>query len=175
MGARPTPGGLAARLEVEVDDTDRRIVDLLQSDGRVSCAKIARGLGGRISERTVRYRIDRLRRTGVVGIVTVVNPQAVGFPVMGDVLIEVSAGNLRAIAERLATLENVSYVAASVGDSDLSIQVYARDNQQLLRFVDEVVGRLEGVIRTRTALVPWKLKDVYEWQIPAPRQATEIP
>jgi uncharacterized protein (DUF1499 family) len=36
----------------------------------------------------------------------------------------------------------------------------------LLRFVDEVVGRLEGVTRTRTVVVPWKLKDVYEWHIP---------
>jgi len=58
-------------------------------------------------------------------------------------------------------------VAASAGDTDLSIQVYAHDNQELLRFVDEVVGRLEGVIRMRTVMVPWKLKDVYEWCVPA--------
>ena len=57
-------------------------------------------------------------------------------------------------------------MAASAGDGDLSIQVYARDNQELLRFVDEVVGRLGGVLQTRTVVVPWKLKDVYEWQIP---------
>jgi DNA-binding Lrp family transcriptional regulator len=57
-------------------------------------------------------------------------------------------------------------VAAAAGDGDLSIQVYARDNDELVRFVDEVVGRLDGVLHTRTVFVPWKLKDVYEWQIP---------
>ncbi len=89
---------------------------------------------------------------------------------MGDVIIEVAAGKLRPVAEQLAAFENVSYVAASAGDGDLSIQVYARDNQELLRFVDEVVGRLDGVLHTRTVVVPWKLKDVYEWQIPESRR-----
>jgi Lrp/AsnC family transcriptional regulator, regulator for asnA, asnC and gidA len=153
-------------VERKLDARDRRIVDLLLKDGRISCAEIARALGGGTSERLVRYRIDRLRSSGVIRIGAVVNPQAVGYAVMADVLIEVAAGRLRAIAEQLASLENISYVAASAGDGDLSIQVYARDNQELSRFVDEVVGRFDGVLHTRTAVVPWKLKDVYEWQIP---------
>jgi Lrp/AsnC family transcriptional regulator, leucine-responsive regulatory protein len=149
-----------------LDDTDRQIVALLLEDGRISSAAITRRLGGRVSERSVRYRIDRLRTHAVIQCGAVVNPQAVGYPVMGDVFIEVAAGKLRHVAGLLAGLENVSYVAASAGDGDLSIQVYAHDNQELLRFVDEVVGRLEGVTRTRTVVVPWKLKDVHEWQIP---------
>jgi Lrp/AsnC family transcriptional regulator for asnA, asnC and gidA len=149
-----------------LDSIDRRIVGLLLIDGRLSSAEITRRLKGCVSERSVRYRIDRLRRHGVIHVSAVVNPRAVGYPVIGDVLIEVTAGRLRAVAEELAAFDNVSYVAASAGEGDLSIQVYARDNHELLRFVDEVVGRLEGVSRTRTVVVPWKLKDVYEWQIP---------
>ena len=149
-----------------LDDIDRRIVALLLRDGRISSAEITRRLANNVSERSVRYRIERLRRNGVIQISAIVNPQAVGYPVMGDVLIEVAAGKLRPVAEQLTTFENVSYVAASAGDGDLSIQVYAHDNQELLRFVDEGVGRLDGVTRTRTVMVPWKLKDVYEWQIP---------
>ena len=63
-------------------------------------------------------------------------------------------------------IENVSYVAGSIGNGDLSIQVCLRDTQELLHFVDEVVGTMPGVTRTRTVLVPWKLKDVYQWSIP---------
>jgi Lrp/AsnC family transcriptional regulator for asnA, asnC and gidA len=153
-------------LAFNLDETDRHIVQLLLKDGRISSAEITRRLGDGVSERSVRYRIDRLRRNGVIRISAVVNPQAVGYPVTGDVLVEVAAGKLRTVAEQLAQFENVSYVAASAGDGDLSIQVYAHDNQEFLRFVDEVVGRLDGVTRTRTVVVPWKLKDVYEWQIP---------
>ena len=149
-----------------LDDINRGIVSLLLTDGRISSAEIARRLADDVSERVVRYRIECLRRDGVIHIGAVVNPQAVGFPVMGDVIIEVAAGKLRPLAEQLAAFENVSYVAAAAGDGDLSIQVYARDNDELVRFVDEVVGHLDGVLHTRTVFVPWKLKDVYEWQIP---------
>ena len=61
----------------------------------------------------------------------------------------------------------MSYVAGSIGNGDLSIQVCVGDAKELLRFVDEVVGTMPGVTRTRTVMVPWKLKDVYQWSIPS--------
>ena len=125
---------------------------------------MARSIG--VSQRTVGYRIDRLTRSGVVQVGAVVNPQAIGLNVVGDVFLEAAPGQIREVAERFAALEEVSYVAGSIGNGDLSIQVCVRDAAELARFVDEVVGRMPGVTKTRTVLVPWKLKDVYEWNIP---------
>jgi len=138
---------------------------LLSENGRISSAEMTRRIG-HLSERAVRYRIERLVRAGVVKVTAVVNPQAVGYRVTGDVIIEVAPGMLQAVAEQLCSLDNISYVAGSVGDGDLSAQVYARDTEDLLRFVDEVIGKVRGVSRTRTVVVPWKLKDVYQWRIP---------
>lgn len=149
----------------EIDTIDRAIVDLLMEDGRMSCAEIARRLGG-LSERTVRYRIDRLRQQGLIRISAIVNPQAVGFPVVADVFLEVEPGQIMAVARKMAEYECVSYVACSTGDRDVSIQVVARDNAELYRFVTEVVGQVPGVRKTTTLLVPEVLKDVYEWRIP---------
>ena len=148
-----------------LDAIDRQIVALLSEDGRISSAEMTRRIG-HVSERAVRYRIERLVRAGVVKITAIVNPQAVGYRVTGDVLVEVAPGMLQAVAEQLCGLDNISYVAGSVGDGDLSAQVYARDTEDLLRFVDEVIGKVQGVSRTRTVVVPWKLKDIYEWRIP---------
>jgi Lrp/AsnC family transcriptional regulator, regulator for asnA, asnC and gidA len=150
---------------LSLDAIDRQIVALLSEDGRISSAEMTRRIG-HVSERAVRYRIERLVRAGVVKITAIVNPQAVGYRVTGDVLIEVAPGMLQAVAEQLCGLDNISYVAGSVGDGDLSAQVYARDTEDLLRFVDEVIGKVQGVSRTRTVVVPWKLKDIYEWRIP---------
>jgi DNA-binding Lrp family transcriptional regulator len=44
----------------EFDTIDIRIVNLLLEDGRMSASEISRRMGG-ISERAVRYRIDRMR------------------------------------------------------------------------------------------------------------------
>jgi Lrp/AsnC family transcriptional regulator for asnA, asnC and gidA len=150
---------------VKLDRVDRAIVTLLVEDGRMSSAEITRRVGN-VSERAVRYRIERLIRTGVIRISAIVDPHAVGYSIIGDVLIDVAPGRLQDVAARIVEFENVSYVAGSVGDGDLSVQICARDTEELLRFVNEVIGKVAGVTRTRTVMVPWKLKDVYQWDIP---------
>ena len=148
-----------------LDAIDRKIVSLLIEDGRISSAEITRRIGN-VSERAVRYRIERLIRTGVMRVSAIVNPQAVGFQVTGDVLVDVAPGRLQDVAAQMVEFPTVSYVAGSVGEGDLSVQVYARDTEELLRVVNEVIGKVPGVTRTKLAMVPWKLKDVYEWQVP---------
>ncbi len=146
------------------DDVDREIVTLLLADGRASAATIARKLC--VSERRVRYRIERLVRAGVISLGAVVDPHAVGYEVIADLFLEIRPGRVRAVAERFAELDEVSYVAGSIGNGDLSIQVCLRDMAELTRFVDEVVGAMPEVLHARMVLVPWKLKDVYEWNLP---------
>jgi DNA-binding Lrp family transcriptional regulator len=58
-------------------------------------------------------------------------------------------------------------VGGVVGDGDLSIQVYARDTEELVRLSNEVIGSIPGVTRVRTIIVPWKLKEIYDWHLPA--------
>ncbi len=163
LGIRRLPGGVP--LAFTLDSIDRRIVSLLIEDGRISSAEITRRIG-HVSERAVRYRIDRLVRNGVIRVSAIVMPQAVGFPIIGDVLVDVAPGKLQDVAAQLVDFPTVSYVAGSVGEGDLSVQVYARDTEELLRFVNEVIGKVAGVTRTKLAMVPWKLKDVYQWQVP---------
>ena len=157
-------------MALTIDRIDRQILTALIEDGRLSSAEIARRIGA-VSERAVRYRIDRLQRVGVMRVTAIVNPQSLGFSVIGNILIDVAPGRLHDVAARVVDFENVSYVAGSVGEGDLSIQVFARDAEELLRFVNEVIGKVPGVARTRVAIVPWKLKDVHQWRVPL--EATE--
>ena len=150
----------------KVDTVDRAIVDLLMDDGRMSSADIARRIGD-VSERSVRYRLQRLIDQNIIRVSAIPAPQALGFSVVADVFIEVEPGHVMDVARQVMEHTCVSYVACSTGDRDLSIQVVARDNAELYRFVTEVVGKVPGVRKTSTVLVPLVLKDVYEWRIPA--------
>ncbi len=150
----------------KLDDTDRAIVNLLMEDGRMPCSQIARRIG-RVSERAVRYRIDQLVAHGVVRISAIPNPQSLGFSVIADVVIEVEPGRILDVAHKLSEYERITYVACSTGDRDISIQVVARDNAELYQFVAGVLGNVPGVRKTTTMVVPFILKDVYEWHIPA--------
>jgi Lrp/AsnC family transcriptional regulator, regulator for asnA, asnC and gidA len=151
----------------ELDRADRAIIRLLMEDGRMSSAEIARRIGD-ISERSVRYRVDRLIKEGVIQVSAITHPRAVGFEVMADVWIEIEAGRVLDVARKLAEFEQVSYVGCSTGERDLSLQVYARNNAELYQFVTEVIGKVPGVRKTSTILVPLVLKDVYDWHIPEP-------
>lgn len=99
-----------------IDGLDKRIADLLAADGRMSSTQIARQLGksfGRITERTVRYRIERLLKMGVIQICAVPNPEKLGYMVNANVFVEVEPGKSVSIAEQIARYDNVPYVACS--------------------------------------------------------------
>lgn len=149
----------------KIDRIDQAIVHLLMEDGRMPSAEVARRLGN-VSERAVSYRIRRLVKEGMIRVSAIVDHKALGFPVTADVWLEVEPGRVLEVARKMAEFAEVSYVACSTGDRDVSIQVYARDNEELYRFVTEVVGNVPGVRKTSTMLLPLVLKDVYDWRIP---------
>lgn len=149
-----------------IDETDRRIVDLLIEDGRMPCAEIARRLGS-VSERVVRYRPDRLVAAGLIHIGAIANPKALGYLVAADVFLQVDAASVLDVARKLTEYECISYVGCSMGESDISMQVYARDNAEVYAFVTEVIAKLPGVRKSPTVIVPQLLKDVFQWRIPS--------
>jgi Lrp/AsnC family transcriptional regulator for asnA, asnC and gidA len=150
----------------EIDEIDRSIVNLLMEDGRMPASEIARVLGG-VSERAVRYRIERMVAENYIWVSAIVNPKMFGYSIIADVWLEVKAASILEVARKVTEFECVSYVACAIGESDVSIQVFARDNVEVYRFVTEVIGKIPGVRKTTTSIVPIVLKDVYQWHIPA--------
>ena len=150
----------------EIDKSDVKIVNLLLEDGRMSASEIARQLGD-ISERAVRYRIEKMIDEGVIQISAVVHPQTLGLTTTADVWLEVESDQILEVARKMTEYDNVSYVACGIGEADVSIQVIARETAEVYRFVTEVWRKTTGVRKTTTSIVPIVLKDVYQWRVPA--------
>jgi Lrp/AsnC family transcriptional regulator for asnA, asnC and gidA len=152
-----------------IDEIDRQIVDLLIEDGRMPCAEIARRLGS-VSERVVRYRIERLVADGVIHVGAIANPRSLGYTVAADVFLQVDASKVLNVARKLTEYECISYVGSSMGETDVSVQVVGRDNAEVYAFVTDVIAKIPGVRKTSTVIVPQVLKDVYQWRIPSGRR-----
>lgn len=150
---------------LKIDLIDKQISDLLIEDGRMSCSKIAERIG-KISERAVRYRIDRLIKNKVISVHGNVNAEGLGLVVFADVYIEVEPPLILKIAQQLAQYESVPYIACSTGQTDISIQVFSHDNNELFAFVTDVIGQIPGVRKTHISFVPLKIKDDHIWHIP---------
>ena len=149
----------------KLDHIDWKIITLLNEDGRMPSAEIARRMGN-VSARTVTNRIEALTREGIINIRAIVNPETVGYGVMADVFIEVEPGRVREVAEVVAGFPQVSYVACATGDSDVSITLRVRNIEELFNFVNEKLGKIPGVRRTQSYLLPLKLKDLDTWLPP---------
>jgi Lrp/AsnC family transcriptional regulator, regulator for asnA, asnC and gidA len=153
-------------MTIKLDQLDKEIIDLLTKDGRMSCAEIARAIGS-VSERSVRYRLEKLLADNIIRINATPVPQALGYSVVADVFIEVEVGQVLEIAHKIAAYENVSYVACSTGEADISVQIITQNNRELYEFVTDVLGKIPGVRKTTTSMVPFIIKDMEHWRIPS--------
>jgi len=147
------------------DKTDIKIVNILLEDGRMPASEIARRIGD-ISERAVRYRIERMVDAGIIQVSAVAKPQAFGLTTIADVWMEVESDRIMEVAKKMANFDNVSYVACGIGESDVSIQIVAKDTAEIYQFITEVVRKVPGVRKTTTSIVPLVIKDVYQWRVP---------
>jgi Lrp/AsnC family transcriptional regulator for asnA, asnC and gidA len=149
----------------KIDTTDVEIVNLLLEDGRMSASEIARQIEG-VSERVVRYRIDRMIDENVIQISAIVKPKTLGLDTCADILMQVEFDKILDVANQMAEYENVTYVACSIGESDVSAQIVAKDTDEIYQFITNVVRKIPGVRKTVTSIVPIVLKDVYQWRVP---------
>jgi Lrp/AsnC family transcriptional regulator for asnA, asnC and gidA len=140
-----------------LDELDLQLIDLLIVDGRMSSAEIAKHIGG-VTERTIRNRLSALIEQKIIQISAIPDPEALGLTVIADVFIEAEPGRVMEIAEKLVAFDNISYVACSTGEIDISIQIVATSNAELYDFVTGVLGNIDGVRKTTTSIVPRILK-----------------
>ena len=143
---------------------DKAIIEYLNQDARSSSAEMARCLG--ISERTVRYRIRRLIEQNVIQPTTVINPASFGYTLAVDIFCELEMGMQGQAIDALRVLPEVTYLAISTGDEDISLQAIFRSSEEMHEFITHKLHQIPGMRRTRTVLIPRILKDSYQWLPP---------
>jgi DNA-binding Lrp family transcriptional regulator len=171
--SRPGQSGLGTRFEgrsvpmaVSLDEIDRRIILLLQEDGRMSARDVSRRLGD-IGDRAVRYRIDRLVRSGVISVIAVVDNERIGYPVLGDVIVEVPAAEVRDALTALADDELVCYLGADMATGTITLQIAAPDEYEFRAWVSALVKSLDGATLIESTVVRQVEKGSDHW--PPPR------
>ncbi len=144
-----------------LDELDRAIIKQLQHNGRRAYAGMARDLG--VPEATVRQRTERLVRRGVVQIVGVTDPLAMGFRVPAFIGMTVDPDRIEEIAEQIAGLDEVTYLVVTAGRFDLVCEVVCRDSEHLLEVLSRRLGRIDGIRKTETLVELRIVKETYQW------------
>lgn len=159
MAMRSIPTGNGRR--PVLDDLDKAIIKALQLDGRRPYAQIGRQL--KVPEATVRQRAERLISRGVVQVVGVTDPLAMGYQQPALIGFKVDAGRLDEIADQIGALEEVTYLVVTAGRFDLVCEVVCEDNDHLLRVLTERLAGIGGIRSTETLVELRFVKESYQW------------
>ena len=146
--------------ETRLDDVAKRIIELLQEDGRQSYAAIAKAVG--LSEAAVRQRVQRLLDAEVMQIVAVTDPLQVGFRRQAMIGIR-AEGDLLAVGQALTEMQEVSYVVTTAGSFDILAEVVCEDDDHLLELLTERIRTLPEVTTTETFVYLKLNKQHYNW------------
>lgn len=142
----------ARRPAATVDATDRRILDLLRADARMSMRDVAAQVG--VSRANAYARVDRLRRDGVItGFTVAVDPQRLGVGISAYVSVKIQQQSWKAVRGRLARLPQVEHVALVSGDYDLVLLVRVTDAVELRDVVLEELQAIPEVTGTQTVFI----------------------
>lgn len=144
-----------------LDNIDRAIISLLQYDGRMPFTQIANEVG--ITEGTVRRRIRQLIDEGIMQIVAVVEPQDLGWNEAAMIGIQVQSNQIDAVANEVAQLPEVTYLFQAAGEFDLFLEVYCKDREHFVNFLNNKLQQIAGVERTQSFVILKMYKLSYRW------------
>ena len=144
-----------------VNDFNSRLITELSQNARQSSAELARKLD--VSETTIRRRIDRLEKDGVIKFKITTDPSKLGYTITSIVAIEVELGKIDEVSDALASHPNVRYVCLCTGNHDIFAGAWFRSSAELTDFVKNFLAKIHGLRKSETFIILDVKKDEVGW------------
>lgn len=154
LSISPRAGQLRGKI-LAVDAIDRKILALLQNDGRLTLTELA----GRValSVSPCHRRLRELERTGAIsGYRAIVDPAALGLTFEALVFVTMrqeDRATLEAFEAGLAAIPNIVSAERLFGDPDYLLRIVTTNLAAYHALQDEQLGTLPGIQRMTSTLV----------------------
>jgi Lrp/AsnC family transcriptional regulator, leucine-responsive regulatory protein len=147
--------------DMDLDKTDRRILEVLQVDGRLTNQEVAERVS--LSPSPCLRRIRRLEKLGVIRqYVALLDPYRVGLGLLAFVSVHLEKrGSMPHddFKARVQAWPEVVACFAMTGEMDYLLRVHVEDLQHFSRFVMEQLLTLPGVIDVKSSFALERVKD----------------
>lgn len=158
---------------MELDDFDRRLLNLVQSDAGQTAERLAENVG--LSPSAVQRRLRRLRETGVIVRETaIVDPKCIGSPVSFIVALQVERERPEMLSQLRTWLEMQDHVQQAfyvTGEADFMLVVTAPDTEAYDDLMSRLMADNPNVRRFTTYLALGIVKRGLAIPVPLVRQA----
>ena len=128
---------------IELDDVDRRIIDRLLQDVRVSNRQIAREFG--LTEGTIRLRLKRLLDSGAISFTALINSSRIERRLAFLWIDAVSRRDIPQVLAALEAIDTIVYVSTMFGRSDLLALTMFDSRDELDALIHEQIDRIPGI------------------------------
>lgn len=149
---------------VRLSEADVSIIECLQKDARSSVAGIAKSL--RMPTSSVRHRLQKLVKDGVVQFDAMTNPLRLGYQVWVMIEIRADIAKLESVAHRLASAPEVYLVYIMTGRYDILVGAVFRTNEEFLEFITAKLAKMPGISRTSSSSVLRLVKRSMSFPLP---------
>ncbi|MBA8930704.1 DNA-binding Lrp family transcriptional regulator [Kutzneria viridogrisea] len=136
---------------VRLDDSDRKLLATLATDGRTGLEQLAAVTGW--SPTTVRRRMRELRERGVLYLDIDVDPRLFALGTRTLLWLSVAPTHLAEAGAALAEHPEVAFAAATTGPTNLCASVVCADQRELYRYLTTRVAALPAITHVETAPV----------------------
>ena len=127
-----------------MDDIDKKILNILQNNFRISYKKLGKKV--KMAASSVHNRVQKMLDKGIIKKEdTIVNPMKAGFNTIAMLGLSVDPLKMDEIAEKITTFDEVQLIATTTGDHDIIARVIAEDEKALWRFINEKVKTIDGI------------------------------
>jgi DNA-binding Lrp family transcriptional regulator len=144
----------AAMAQVSFDAIDRRILEELQDDGRITNVDLAQRVG--LTAPPCLRRVRSLEEAGVIqGYHAALNPSRLGYTITVFAMVSLKSqaeADLRAFEEHVATLDPVRECYMLNGEIDFILKIVARDLQEFQSFLTTSLTPAPNVAGVKTSL-----------------------
>ena len=138
---------MQSQATIDLDQTDRKILSLLQADCRLTLSEVAEKVG--LSVSPCHRRIKRMEENGVVlRYAAMVDQRAVGLPVSVFVSIKLERQkeeDLERFAKAIASWQEVVECYLMTGPRDYLLRVVVADLVAYEQFIKQKLTRLDGL------------------------------
>jgi Lrp/AsnC family transcriptional regulator for asnA, asnC and gidA len=143
----------------KIGSTDRKIISMLQKDGRLSFAEMAEIL--HVSPGMIRLHYNRLVENGILKVLAITNPLRLGYETMAMIGIRAEGNKVMQVAEKIRDLPEVIYLIVTSGKYDILAEVMCRDQADLLEFLTKKLYTIDGVRESETFMHLKIMKEIY--------------
>jgi Lrp/AsnC family transcriptional regulator, leucine-responsive regulatory protein len=157
-------------MQVQLDETDLRLLSLLQPNAFLTNNEMAKKIG--MAPSAILERIKKLEAKGVIeGYPTRIKPEALNLKLLAFIFIKSSEGPGNAgVAKQLAKLPEVLELHHIAGEDCYIAKVRAQDPLSLIHLMREKFSKIPNILSTKTTIVLETLKE--DNQLPIPKKPT---